>query len=122
MKNEKGFTLLEVLASLVIVTIVLLSFSQIFISNNQYANMNTERLVVANLADAQLERIRLMAMKLEPDVTFPDFELNNKTYKVTVRSSQTVEEANMKIQNVVVNVSATDSKANTTVEGYVVYE
>lgn len=52
MKNEKRFTLVEVLASHVIITIILLSFFQIFISNNKYANANIEKLVIVNLADA----------------------------------------------------------------------
>lgn len=122
MKNEKGFTLVEVLASIVIILALLLSFSSIFISNNKYANLNTEKLVVVNLADAQLERIRVMATKLDSNISFPDIEINGKSYKVIVTSSQTESEEKMNIQNVVVKVSAIENNASTTVEGYVVYE
>ena len=34
-KKESGFTLIEVVASIVIITIVLLSFSQLFIQSNK---------------------------------------------------------------------------------------
>lgn len=143
MNNEKGFTLIEVLASLVIVTIILLAFSQIFISNNQYANKNTEKLVVVNLADAYLERIRVTAMYREKEIDFFVFEMNGKAYQVKVESNQTQEEKDRKIQNVVVTVSILEDNVNpleynasdcennpsncegnrsTTVEGYVVYE
>lgn len=122
MKTEKGFTLIEVLASVIIITIILLSFSQIFISNNKYANANTEKLVVMNLADAQLERLRVTATKVDSTIAFPNLMMNGKTYKVTIRTSQTPDEEKMHIQNVIVNVSAADSHASTTVEGYVVYE
>jgi len=59
MKDEKGFTLIEVLASLVIISIVLMSFMAIFSNTNALAVSNSEKLVVINLADAHLERVKV---------------------------------------------------------------
>ncbi|WP_341960818.1 prepilin-type N-terminal cleavage/methylation domain-containing protein [Planococcus maritimus] len=58
MKNEKGFTLVEVLAALVIISIILTSSIAIFSNTNALAVRNSEKLVVINLADAYLERIK----------------------------------------------------------------
>lgn len=123
MNNEQGFTLVEVVASLAIITIILLSFSSIFITNNKQAITNNEKLVIINLADAQLERIRAIAEKIDATTEIPEsIVMNNKTYLITVDYEQTVEEQKMGIQNVLVTVSTDDNKLSTSVEGYVVYE
>ena len=57
LKNNDGLTLVEVIASIVIITIILLSFSQVFIQTNKTAAINNEKLIVINLADAYLERL-----------------------------------------------------------------
>lgn len=59
MNSEKGFSLLEVVASIVILSIVLLSFYPFFINAKVMSNSNMERLVVMNLADATLERVKI---------------------------------------------------------------
>lgn len=58
MKSEKGFTLVEVLAALVIISIILTSSIAIFSNTNALAVSNSEKLVVINLADAYLERLK----------------------------------------------------------------
>jgi prepilin-type N-terminal cleavage/methylation domain-containing protein len=58
MISEKGFTLVEVLASLVIISIILMSSVAIFSNTNALAVNNSEKLVVINLADAYLERLK----------------------------------------------------------------
>ena len=122
MNNEQGFTLVEVVASLAIITIILLSFSTIFITNNKQAITNNEKLVIINLADAQLERFRAMAKLIDNTTPIENIEMNGKTYLVTVNYNQTPEETNMGIQNVLITVSTDDNKLSTSVEGYVVYE
>ena len=120
-KNQQGVTLLEVVASIAVLTIILLSFSQVFIQNNKTANRNTEKLVVINLADAYLER-------LKNEGVFPSTEpylltLNNREYKLTVDSSKTTpEESNMKLANVIVTANSPDGQTKGIVEGYVHYE
>lgn len=58
MESEKGFTLVEVLAALVIISIILTSSIAIFSNTNALAVSNSEKLVVINLADAYLERLK----------------------------------------------------------------
>lgn len=128
-QNEKGFTLVEVIASLVLISIILLSFFQIFIQTNKVANTNTEKLVIINLADAQLERLQIDSTELkaigssklsaEKGVSLNPILLNNKTYSVNVKLYPNSNDANLKLYNLVVTVTAQDGKTKSSVEGYV---
>lgn len=59
MNNEKGVSLVEVLAGMVIITIILLSSAQIFFQCKKTAEINKNELVVVHLADAMLERLKI---------------------------------------------------------------
>lgn len=59
MQSEKGFSLLEVVVSLALISIVLLSFYPFLINSKKMSDSNMERLVVINLADATLERLKV---------------------------------------------------------------
>ncbi|WP_203246779.1 type IV pilus modification PilV family protein [Sporosarcina beigongshangi] len=135
MKNDKGFSLLEVLASIVLLSIILLSFFQIFIQTNNTAVSNNEKLVVIHLADAVLERLKLdpFTKTLErpdsttynetPTILTPDsVVMNNKEYQITIKASQNTEEKNIKLINVLVEVVAKNGRTKSSVEGYVSYE
>lgn len=56
--NERGLTLVEVIASIVIIAIVLLSMAQLVIQSNKTTAINNEKLVVIDLAEAVLERLK----------------------------------------------------------------
>ncbi|MER2008556.1 MAG: prepilin-type N-terminal cleavage/methylation domain-containing protein [Psychrobacillus sp.] len=133
MVNQKGLTLVEVLVSLAIISIVLLSFFQLLINSNTNAATNNEKLVMIYLADAELERLKIDPSNLFIDnVEDSTFEirkkvekvikLNNKDYKVSVETSQDADEKKMKLLNVVIQVRLDSSKSSSTVEGYIVYE
>lgn len=123
-KNEKGFTLIEVIASLAIISLILILFSQFFIQNYQTANQNTEKLVAINLADGFLERLKVE--RPNPATIEHSFDqqlqLNDKTYLFSVSQSQNAREMNMKIINVVVTVQIENSETKGVVEGYVSYD
>ena len=128
MENDKGFSLIEVIASIVILSIVLLSFFQIFIQTNKTAVSNNEKLVVINLADAELERLKLdpslakdaLVKQSHPKQTVEKkVELNDKDYIVSIRASQDADEQKIKLINVLVQVVAEKSKTKSSVEGYV---
>ena len=131
MKNKKGFSLVEVLASILLLSIVLISFSSFFIQTNKAAVTNNEKLVVINLADAVLERLKIddspeLLDKLlnSYEVPFP-FELekmNGKDYSASIKASQNVDEKDIKLINVVVTVTAANGKTKSSVEGYVSYD
>src|SRR5690606_9298817 len=58
-KNESGFTLVEVLASLVIISIIFIGAFNLIISTNEVAVSNNNRLVAINLGKATIERIKV---------------------------------------------------------------
>ncbi|WP_251549403.1 type IV pilus modification PilV family protein [Neobacillus muris] len=146
--NENGLTLVEILVSIVILSIILLSFSSLFIFSNKTAVSNNEKLVAVHLAKATLERIKVDPFSYIniPDdnrpygkITFnkdncPEnnktcqslflIPINNRTYNISVAATQTESEENLKFVNIVVEVQLTDSKPNISskVEGYVNYE
>lgn len=133
MVNQKGLTLVEVLASLVIISIVLLSFFQLIINSNENATTNNEKLVMIYLADAELERLKIDPSNLFiVDLENSTFEikeklekvikLNNKDYRISIKTSQNDDEKKMKLLNVVIKVRLDSSKSSSTVEGYIVYE
>lgn len=120
LKEEKGLTMLEVVASIAVLAIILLSFSQLFIQNNAVANKNTEKLVVINLADAYLERIKVAHEQPSADPYI--VTLNDKEYMMTVDTSKTtLEESAMKLVNVIVTANSPDGQTKGVVEGYVAY-
>lgn len=133
MKNENGLTLIEVLASLVIISIVLTGFMALFGTTNKLAVSNSEKLVVVNLADSYLERVK--ANPKEFITPFPPtienqskgipqavLEMNNKKYEIEVKVTQSNDEFNkLSLVNVVVKVKSKNSNMSSSVEGYVPY-
>lgn len=124
---------MEVLTSLAIISIVLLSFFQLIINSNENAASNNEKLVMIYLADAELERLKIDPSNLFlVDLENSTFEikeklekvikLNNKNYKVSIKTSQNNDEKKMKLLNVVIKVRLDSSKSSSAVEGYIVYE
>lgn len=148
LKNEKGVTLVEVLASIVIISIILLGVFSLLTFTNKTAVSNNAKLVSINLAKATIER-----MKVKPDDYFYNFEklieknaefevvydhedcrtnenecetlylpvVNDQTYHVEITVSQTDEERDLKLLNVVVTVSLAERNIKSVVEGYVNY-
>ncbi len=140
MKNEKGFTLIEVLVSLVLISIVLMSFMAIFANTDRLAVTNSEKLVVINLADAYLERIKIQPTEfigtLPPTmnncvpatantscktITVSPAPVNGKSYVVKISIKQNLTEKNLSLLDTVVKVSSPDSEISSSVEGYVSY-
>lgn len=143
--KNKGFTLVETLASLVLLIIILLSFTQIFIQTNDVAKKNNEKLVVINLADGVLEGLKVRPMKeiktatdaqdyfkisTNPSAPSDSLLLNGKTYKVTYSASQSTtkykngfySEKDLKLMKVVVTVISPNGKTKSSSEGYVSIE
>lgn len=142
-KDQSGFTLVETLASLVLLSIILLGFFQLFVHTNKTAKVNNEKLIVINLADGVLEGLKAKPMKeietnnvqdyftyLNPTNPANSIELNNRVYKVTYQASQSStiygnnsnSEKILKLIKVVVTVTAPDGKTKSTTEGYVSIE
>lgn len=134
MKDERGFTLVEVLAALVIISIVLMSFMSIFANTNAQAVSNTEKLVVINLADAYLERVKVNPSEFI--TPFPPtkqneskgkpplvIELNDRKYNISINVTQNlIEFRDLSLLNIEVKVESQSSKHSSSVEGYIPYE
>lgn len=141
-KFEKGFTLVEVLASILIISIILLGAAQLMMLTNKTATSNNSKLVTTHLAKASIERI-----KIDPEAYFSfetieavereytkdnchpnacadlyEFLVNDEIYDVTLRVSQNLEEKELNLVNIFVKVKQSNKDIQTTVEGYVVHE
>lgn len=135
--SEKGFTLVEVLASVVIISLILSSFFGLLVFTNKTAVSNNSKLVSINLAKASMER-----MKIQPESYFHftdvkektytikdclteecealyELPVNDQKYDVEVKVSQSEEEKNLQLINVVVTVELAERNIQSTVEGYI---
>lgn len=148
-KQERGYSLIEVVAAIVIIGIVLLGFSQMFIQSNKIAHKNNEKLVTVNLADAMLASLKHGSLTKDSTITnlnhyFMDnsetdrtkknpptlIRMNGKEYDVTYTASQnkdkvenaTYSEEQLNLIKVVVTVTAPDGKTKGASEGYVSLE
>lgn len=133
MKNEKGLTLIEVLASLVIISIVLAGFMSLFGTTNKLAVSNSEKLVVVNLADSYLERVKVNPKEFitpfpptitnqSKGVTQSILNMNKKKYEIEIKVTQNENEfSKLSLVNVVVTVKSKNSNISSSVEGYVPY-
>lgn len=130
-KKESGFTLIEIVASIAIITIVLLSFFQLFIQSNKTAHYNNEKLVLINLADGQLERTQALSFNSTnslntyiTSVNGTPLPLNDKYYKITIENKpyevdgiERQSDADYKLIHLSVTASINNSKS--VAEGYV---
>ncbi|MFJ8235054.1 prepilin-type N-terminal cleavage/methylation domain-containing protein [Ureibacillus sp. NPDC094379] len=86
--NEKGVTLIEVIASIVILTVVLISFLNFFPQMGKTNNYNGDKQQAINLAGTEL--------------SFWQNELNNNTEFIKTQS-------NLGVSGVAINVDKTDN-------------
>lgn len=133
LKNNNGFTLFETVASIVIITLALISFYHLYINSHKTATFNKDHLVAINMAEAELERIKLSPFEpdylppIDPSTTYnktinkvKELYTGGDTYALEIIATQNSVEKNNKLINVVVTVEYNGKKS--TVEGYVRYE
>lgn len=150
-KNENGISLIELVASMAIVSLLLISFSQLFIQANKASVHNNEKLVTINLADASLAKLQSETFTKKPALTNPNdyfidpnekdpakkrppiaIVMNGKTYTISYKASQSdvspssgkirYSEKSLNLIKVVVTVTAPDGKIKGSSEGYVSLE
>lgn len=137
--NKQGFTLVEVIVSITILSIIILTFSSIFLFTNNTANRNNEKLVAVHLAKATLESVKgnpsyyfvLTETGITPGEGF-QFEndsikitqvINNQNYEVKIKPSRDNGQKELSLVHVLVETKLLGSKTPITskVEGYVNY-
>jgi len=131
--REDGFTLLEVLAALTILSILAIAFMNIYVSTNERAVDNSNKLVAVHLAKAMMERV-----KSEPDsylqelnqclkspgkncIYTTNYQINGIMYEVQIKASQTNHEKSVGLVNIVVEAKLEKghSAISSKVEGYI---
>lgn len=136
-RNQSGFSLLEVVASVVILSIILISFFQLIIQSNTVVQHNSDRFVLINLADAELERLQAMqftsieqfnqyiSSRTTQTIADKQFsvQINKEAAKriTSPNGTTTANEATLNLYNVTVTVSETIGKktSSSVAEGYV---
>jgi len=58
LQNEKGLTLVEILAAIVILAIVLVSFSSFFLQSAKHTKYNNEKLTAVQIAEEVIADVR----------------------------------------------------------------
>lgn len=145
LRKEQGVTLVEVLASIVIISIILMGVFSLLTFTNKTAVSNNSKLVSINLAKATIERMKVASEEfldmdeiknkavpfeevIDKDNCVPancadlyEHDVNDQTYHVEITVSQTSEEEQLNLLNVVVTVSLEERNIKSIVEGYVNY-
>lgn len=143
--KEKAYTLVEVLASILIISIIVIGIFQLFFFSGSTAKSNETKLVTTHLAKATIERIKIdyksfiPVDKIVKDNAYYKFNKDNcATYKncemyiikvndliyeveVTVSQRET-HEKELNLFDVLVEVTHPDKNISSKLEGYVVHE
>ncbi|XKH50943.1 prepilin-type N-terminal cleavage/methylation domain-containing protein [Chryseomicrobium palamuruense] len=139
--NCKGFSLIEILAAIVILSIVLISFSSLLLSNYSSSIRNIDKLTTIQLADTYLNRAGNINLGLSNSATITEvqqaindstilpesIELNGKQYEIkyTVKKNTTKNvitqqsEAELGLLSLVVEVRQIDTSIKSSTEGYI---
>lgn len=141
MLSEKGFSLIEVLVSLSILSVSVIAISNFFVQSNEISEGNNRKLVAANLARMTLDRVQqnytsygIKVPTAEDTFNTSDChdlaydacknlystKINNTEYEITIHIRKSTEnEVKMKLLPISVIISYLDK--DTSVEGYVAY-
>ncbi|WP_137791988.1 prepilin-type N-terminal cleavage/methylation domain-containing protein [Bacillus sp. E(2018)] len=137
MLSEKGFSLIEVLISLTILSVSVIGISQFFHHANKISAGNNTKLVATNLARMTLERVQIdhdpYEIKLISGMSEKSFSkstctktscqdlyemaINDKSYKIAVKVKQSAPEKEIGLYTATVSIDYGETKP-TTVEGY----
>jgi prepilin-type N-terminal cleavage/methylation domain-containing protein len=141
MLSEKGFSLIEVLVSLSILSVSVIAISNFFLQSGEISAGNNRKLVATNLARMTLDRVQqnyasygikvptgedTFSLSLCHDLPSDECEnlystiINNTKYEITLSIKESTEkEVDMNLLPVTVTISYLDKQ--TSVEGYVAY-
>jgi prepilin-type N-terminal cleavage/methylation domain-containing protein len=140
MRNNHGFTLLEILVSIAILGLLAAVFFQFFILSQKTTNGNQEKLVAINIAQGVLERIKfgvypeITEPPASPVIDYPKtylkadctiecdkkytIKINNVDYKIEIDVFEKLE-SEMNLHTVEVKVLGKNDKVQSTVKGFV---
>jgi len=99
LQNEKGLTLVEILAAVVILAIVLVSFSNFFLQSAKHTKYNNEKLTAVQVAEEVIADVRIG--KYQSEDVFP---IIIGDYKVELELEGGPE--NLKLKKAVITVTS----------------
>ncbi len=143
--KEKAYTLVELLASIVILSIIIIGIFQLFIFSGNTAKSNETKLVTTHLAKATIERVKIdyenfipleELERLQESYTINRYncaqfkncemftiKVNDLLYEVEITFSQREShEKELNLFDVLVEVTQPDKNISSKLEGYVVHE
>ena len=112
--NNKGFTLLELLISLSIITIILLAFSTITISSIKGNTKNDKDISALNLAQSEIEILRKQIKDGKTDFNDEPYikEIDGKKFEVKLSVSESKEDTSSQYTLYEVYVSVESKQEN----------
>lgn len=123
--TNKGITLVEIVVSVSILSIILITFGSIFVNMNKTSISNNEKLVAVHLAKGTLDRLKVdpgyYNEKLANGEAIIE-EINEKRYRINIQYlPQTAEniKAGLKPVLIEVKLDRKDYPVSASVEGYV---
>ncbi len=135
MRNNRGFTLVEILISIIILGVILTGFFQFFIFSQQTTTKNQDKLVAINVAQKALEQIKEDVRSSAPvndsfwEIAHPDNtivypknygpiseSIDGQTYHITVTVDTQLDNG---LHMVTVTVKGNDERVLSTVKGLV---
>jgi prepilin-type N-terminal cleavage/methylation domain-containing protein len=142
MRNNHGFTLVEILASIVILGLIATVFFQMFIFSQKTTTGNQEKLVAINVAQGVLERLNhsnfyneITSPGSSPVIHYPmtytkancsgddcddkyTIKINNIDYEIEITVEEKLE-SEMNLHQVKVRILGEDKKPKSSVKGFV---
>ena len=121
LRNNRGFSLVEILTSVVILGLVATVFFQSFIFSQKTTTGNQEKLVALNVAQMVLERFKIHCayQNITAPGTYTEVEnINGVDYEIEI-VIPTEYETGMGLHLAEITVKAKGGKIQSTVEGFV---
>ncbi|MDS9471347.1 prepilin-type N-terminal cleavage/methylation domain-containing protein [Sporosarcina pasteurii] len=114
-RKESGLTLIEVLASIVILSIVLISFSSLLLQSTKHTKYNKEKLTAVQVAEDIVAKIRNGDYSMDGE-TKAYISLGDEKFEVSIHISDGP--SNLKLAKITVNSLAKTKKSSFETEMY----
>ena len=104
MKNDKGLSLVELLVSIVILSIVIVSFMSFFSQSMKSSRIIEEKLAAINIAEAILSNAKKNPEETLKLLMEQQIELNKKNYYAEISITQSSEEKKLALKRIQVKI------------------
>lgn len=106
LQDEKGITLVETLAAIILLSIIFISFYAFFINSAKYTEVNREKLTAVDLGEEVVAELRARPLDQIEDIQ-DQFSSNEFNVSINVRPPEEVpEEVRKKLKLVLIEVTS----------------